>query len=52
MRCCVRITAVVALANRAQAEAAPFKPGGLVILECLGDNAEKNGNSYLDGANG
>ena len=52
MRCCVLITAVVALANRAHAEAPPFKAGDLVILECLGDNAEKDGNRYLDGANG
>jgi hypothetical protein len=32
MRCCVLITAVVALANRAQAGAPPFKAGDLVIL--------------------
>jgi hypothetical protein len=37
------------LANRAQAEAPPFKAGDLVILECLGDKAEKDGNRYLDG---
>jgi hypothetical protein len=49
MRYCVLITAVVALANRAQAEAPPLKAGDLVILECLGDNAEKDGNRYLDG---
>ena len=52
LRCCVLITAVVALANRALAETPPFKAGDLVILECLGDNAEKDGNRYLDGANG
>ena len=43
-RCCVLLTAVVALANRAQAEAPPLKAGDLVILECLGDHAEKDGN--------
>jgi hypothetical protein len=52
MRCCVLITAVVALANRAHAEAPPFKAGDLVILECLGDNAEKDGTRYLDGRTG
>ena len=49
MRCCVLITAVVALANRAQAQAPPLKAGDLVILECLGENAETDGNRYLDG---
>ena len=52
MRCCVLITAVVALANRAQAEPPPLKVGDLVILECLGNNAEKDGNRYLDGRTG
>jgi hypothetical protein len=52
MGCYVLITAVVALANRAQAETPPFKAGDLLILECLGDNAEKDRNRYLDGANG
>jgi hypothetical protein len=49
MRCCVLITAVLVLANRAHAEPPPFKAGDLVILECLGDNAEEDGNRYLDG---
>jgi hypothetical protein len=49
MRCCVLITAVVALANRAQAEVPKFRAGDLVILECLGVNAETDGNRYLDG---
>ena len=52
MRYCVLITAVVALANRAQAEPPPFKAGDLVILECLGDNAETDGNRYLGGRTG
>jgi hypothetical protein len=52
LRCCVLITAVVALASRAQAEATPFRTGDLVILECLGDDAEKDGNRYLDGRTG
>ena len=49
MRCCVLLTAVVALVNSAQAEAPPFRVGDLVILECLGDDAEKDGNRFLDG---
>ena len=49
MRCCALITAVVALANRAQAGSPPLKAGDLVILECLGENAETDGNRYLDG---
>jgi hypothetical protein len=52
MRCCVLITAVVALANRAHAEPPPFKAGDLVTLECLGDNAEDDGNRYLEGRTG
>jgi hypothetical protein len=52
VRCCVLITAVVALANRAQAQSPPPKAGDLVILECLGDNAETGGNRYLDGRTG
>jgi hypothetical protein len=52
MRCCVLITAVVALANTAQAETPPFKAGELVILECLGANAEEDGTRYLDGRTG
>src|SRR5262245_17001858 len=49
MRCCVLMTAVVALANRAQAQTPPLRAGDLVILECLGENAETDGNRYLDG---
>jgi hypothetical protein len=49
MRCCVLIAAVVALASRAQAEAPRLKAGDLVILECLANDAEKEGNRYLDG---
>jgi hypothetical protein len=49
MRCCVLITAVVALANRAQAQTPPLRAGDLVILVCLGNNAEIDGNRYLDG---
>jgi hypothetical protein len=49
MRCCVLITAVVALASRAQAEPPPLRAGDLVILECLGDHATIDGNRYLDG---
>jgi hypothetical protein len=52
MRCCVLITAFAALVNTAQAQTPPLKAGGLVILECLGDNAEKDGNRYLDGRTG
>jgi hypothetical protein len=41
---------VVALANKAQAEEAPpLKAGDLVILECLSENAETDGNRDLDG---
>ena len=43
------LTAVVALADRAQAQAPPLKAGDLVILECLGDHATIDGNRYLDG---
>jgi hypothetical protein len=52
MRCCVLITAVVALAGGAQAQTPPLRAGDLVILECLGDNAEVDGNRYLDGRTG
>jgi hypothetical protein len=52
MRCCVLITAVVGLANRTQAQAPPLKAGDLVVLECLGNHAEKDGNRYLDGHTG
>ena len=52
MRCCVLLTAVVALANRAQAEAPPLKAGDLVILKCLGHNAREDGNRYLNGRTG
>jgi hypothetical protein len=49
MRCCVLIAAVVALANGTKAAVPQFRAGDLVILECLGSNAEEDGNRYLDG---
>ena len=47
---CALITSVVLFANVARSQAeSPLKPGDMVILECLGDNAEKDGKRYLNG---
>jgi hypothetical protein len=52
MRCFALMVVGVALSNLAQAQAQPLRAGDLVILECLGADADKDGNRYLDGRTG